>query len=325
MAKAVSLFSGGLDSSLATVIVKGEGVQVLGVSFSTPFFAPDKAIDAASELEIPLQIIDLSQDYIDLLYNPKYGFGKNMNPCIDCHALMINRAGEYMRNIGADFIVTGEVLGSRPKSQSRTALEIVAKESGFKELILRPLSARLLNPTIAEQQGWVKRERLLDIHGRTRKRQLSLAEELGVTRFSTPAGGCLLTDPAFSRRLRDELDHEKPTVNDLQLLRFGRHFRVSQKTKVVIGRNKEENLLLRGLARAEDLILEVKDHKGPVTILRGELDQEAIVAAASLCARYSDGKDLARLEVGFTSIPDGWQGLLLASPKEAQELGVRML
>lgn len=325
MARAVSLLSGGLDSSLAANIVKREGVQILGVSLSTPFFGVDAAVASSKEIGIPLEIIDLSEDYIGLLYNPKYGFGKNMNPCIDCHTLMIKKAGEYMVSIGADFIVTGEVLGSRPKSQSRSALEIVERESGFKGLILRPLSARRLNPTIAEIRGWVKRENLLDIHGRSRRRQLDMAKEFGITRFSTPAAGCLLTDPSFSRRLRDELSHGQPNVNDLELLKVGRHFRISQGTKVVIGRDKGENFILQGLLKNGDVILEVKGHKGPVTILRGEIDEEGMITAASLCARYSDGRYLPRLEVGARSIPDGREASLLVGPKEAKDIGAEML
>lgn len=321
MAKAVVLISGGLDSSLAAIIVKREGVKVDGVTFSTPFFSPDASLRVARELGIPLKIIDISIEFIDLLYNPRHGFGRNMNPCIDCHTMMIRHAGGYMASIGADFIVTGEVLGSRPKSQSRSALEIVAKESGFDGLILRPLSAKLLPPSIPEISGLIERENLLDIHGRTRRRQLNLAKEFGIKRFSTPAGGCLLCDPNFSNRLRDELEHKIPNVNDLKLLRVGRHFRISRLAKVVIGRNERENILLLELARSGDLILETKGVKGAIALLRGEVDEDVIIRTASLCGRYSDGRALLQLEVVFRVVGKDKEGSVIIHPREAEEIG----
>lgn len=325
MVKAVALLSGGLDSSLAASIVKGEGVEILGVNFISPFFGPDKAIEVSKELEIPLKIIRFGEDYINLLYNPKYGFGKNMNPCIDCHSLMFKKVRGYMEEIGANFIVTGEVLGSRPKSQSREALSIIERESGLTGLILRPLSAKRLPLTIPEERRWIKRENLLDIYGRSRRRQLDLAKQLGITRFSTPAGGCLLTDPIFSRRLRDELLHERPTLSDLELLKVGRHFRISEKAKVIVGRNMRENLLLRNLLRNGDVLLEVKGYKGPLVLLRGEIFPEGVITAASLCARYSDGRDLSQIEVNFKTIPIGEEGSFIVNPGMVKELEAEMV
>lgn len=325
MRRAISLISGGLDSSLATLIVARQGIDVFGLSFSSPFFGVEAARLVSIELGIPFKVIDLSHHYLELLKNPRYGFGKNMNPCIDCHILMLKEAGGYMLEVGGDFIITGEVLGSRPKSQSRRALEIIQKESGQNGLVLRPLSARLLSPTLPEIYGWVRRDALLDIHGRSRKRQLALAKKFGITRFSQPAGGCLLTDPAFSRRLRDLLHHTTPTIKDLEILRYGRHFRLSEKTKLIVGRNEDENKNLVNLLQDGDLILMVNGYKGPVTIMRGEIDNLLIIKAASICARYSDARYLDRVRIELRSVSGSREGGLSVSPREAKELGAELL
>jgi tRNA U34 2-thiouridine synthase MnmA/TrmU len=325
MRKAVSLISGGLDSSLATTIIARQRVEILGVNFSSPFFGSKGARLVSTEIGVPLEVVDLSPSYLRLIKDPKYGFGKNMNPCIDCHILMLKKAGEYMVEKGADFIITGEVLGSRPKSQTRNALRIIEKESGLEGLIVRPLSAKLLPPSLPELQGWVDRESLLDIHGRSRKRQLALARELGVTRFSQPAGGCLLTDPSFSRRLRDLLSHISPTIHDLELLKYGRHLRISPEAKLIVGRNENDNLHLKRLSRTGDLILMVKGHKGPFAILRGRIDEEVFIKAASICARYSDAKGLERVKVGISLFEERWEREIWVSPKGAEELGVELL
>ena len=241
--KAISLFSGGLDSQLAVCLVKRQGIEVEGVNFKAPFFGGDRKMAmAADDLGISLKTIDISEEYMDVLRNPKYGYGKNMNPCIDCHGFMIRKAGEYMQENGASFILTGEVLGQRPMSQNKSSLAAVDKISGFRGLILRPLSAKLLPPTIAEQEGWVDREKLLDISGRSRVRQMELAAELGITEYPSPAGGCLLTMENFSRRLR-HLFQLRPEAkpHETEILKHGRHFLLRLHGPYWLGRKKSEN------------------------------------------------------------------------------------
>ena len=200
--KAVVLFSGGLDSILALKLIQEQGIEVKGVNFKTPFFGLGEAFVIAKDLDIDLEIIDITEELLKILKNPKYGFGKNMNPCIDCHALMFKKAGEYMNKIGASFILSGEVLGERPMSQNRNSLSIIERESGLEGKILRPLSALLLTETIPEKGGLVDRNKLLDISGRSRKRQMKMADEMGIKDYPSPAGGCKLTEPSFSKRLR---------------------------------------------------------------------------------------------------------------------------
>jgi len=201
--KAVALFSGGLDSILAVKLIQEQEIEVKGVNFKTPFFGLDKTFFAAKSLDMDLEIIDITQELLEILRNPKHGFGKNMNPCIDCHTFMFKKAGEYMSEIGASFIISGEVLGERPMSQNRNSLSVIERESGFEGRILRPLSALLLAETIPEKGGLVDRNKLLNISGRSRKRQMELAVKMGIEDYPSPAGGCKLTEPAFSKRLRD--------------------------------------------------------------------------------------------------------------------------
>ncbi|MGB6371043.1 MAG: tRNA 4-thiouridine(8) synthase ThiI, partial [Atribacterota bacterium] len=213
--KAVALFSGGLDSILAVKLIQEQGIEVRGVNFKTPFFVLDKTFAAIKNLDINLEIIDITEELLKILKKPKYGFGKNMNPCIDCHALMFKKAGEYMNKIGASFILSGEVLGERPMSQNRNSLSIIERESGFEGKILRPLSALLLMETIPEKGGLVDRNKLLDISGRSRKRQMKLADEMGIKDYPSPAGGCKLTEPAFSKRLRDLFTQESFSLEEI--------------------------------------------------------------------------------------------------------------
>lgn len=299
--KAVSLLSGGLDSQLAVCLVKRQGIDVVGVNFITPFFGGGRKLAvAADELGIELKTIDISEEYMNVLKNPKYGYGKNMNPCIDCHAFMLRKAGEYMQEIGGSFIITGEVLGQRPMSQHKSALAAVEKLSGFRGLILRPLSAKLLPPTIPEENGWVDREQLLDISGRSRVRQMQLAEELGITDYPSPAGGCLLTQENFSKRLRHLLQL-KPAASpiDVEILKHGRHFLLDSRGILVIGRNANENDALLKLAAPDDYLLKVATHPGPTSLLRyyGTPEPGDIEWAASITARYSDAVSLPQVQV----------------------------
>lgn len=290
--KAIGLFSGGLDSVLAVKVLQDQGIEVTGVTFETPFFGAEKARDAAEAIDIPLKIINFTEEHLAMLKAPRYGYGKNMNPCIDCHGLMLEKAGGLMAGEGADFLFTGEVLGQRSKSQTGQSLRLVAKLSGFEGYIVRPLSALLLPETIPEAEGKVDRKRLLDIQGRSRKRQMALAQYYGLSSYSTPAGGCLLTDPAFSHRLKDLFDRENhPPVRHIELLKVGRHLRVSGNVKIVVGRNKGENDTIEHLAEPEDSLVTIRGIPGPLVIIPGGGDEENIRAAAAICAFYSDAPE----------------------------------
>jgi tRNA U34 2-thiouridine synthase MnmA/TrmU len=231
---------------------------------------------------------DFTAQHLQMLKSPRYGYGKNMNPCIDCHTLMLKMAGRKMEETGADFLVTGEVLGQRSMSQTKQSLYIVAKNSGYADYILRPLSAQLLEPVKAEREGKVDRLKLLSISGRGRKDQMRLAKEFGIQQYPPPAGGCLLTDPIFSIRLRDLLSHsEDRQIRDYELLKYGRHFRAEDNGKIIVGRNKSDNEALRQLAMDADLVCNMADFPGPY-VLAPYGSESAMAAAAALCVRYSD-------------------------------------
>jgi tRNA-uridine 2-sulfurtransferase len=300
--KAVGLLSGGLDSMLAARIILDQGIQVLGVSFETPFFGADKARRTAEQLKIPLNVLDITRDHWVMLKSPRYGYGKGMNPCIDCHALMVRKAGEYLKEIQADFLFTGEVLGQRPFSQTRPSLRAVEKESGHCDLILRPLSALLLKETKPEQQGLVDRSRLLDIRGRSRKLQMALAAQYGLHDYPAPAGGCLLTDPIFSLRLKELFSHSPdPALREVELLKAGRHFRLDSKMKVIVGRNEKENEFIEKWIDPGDGWARVIGHPGPMTLATGGvLTPEDREKLALLCLTYSDapGEQVGSVRVG---------------------------
>jgi len=296
MAKAIALLSGGLDSILATKIILEQGIEVEAVNFLTVFCtctSRDSSClaskSAAAKLGINLKVIEVSNEYFKVIKNPRYGYGKNMNPCIDCRIFMFKKAGEYMRESGAQFLITGEVLGERPMSQRKEAMRIIERDSGLEGLILRPLCARLLEPTIPEKEGLVNREQLLSISGRSRKPQMELAAQLGINDYPCPAGGCLLTDPGFSRRMKDLMVHNPDFgLNDVQLLKLGRHFRLNPQTKLIVGRNEEENNKLLNLSKSEDICLQPFEIKGPAGVLRGLVDENILSLASSIIARYSD-------------------------------------
>jgi tRNA U34 2-thiouridine synthase MnmA/TrmU len=288
MTKAIALFSGGLDSMLAAELIRRQNIDVLCLTFTTPFFDARKAQAAANHINLPLAIEDITDKHLKMLKSPRYGYGKNMNPCIDCHILMLQEAGRKMEETDADFIFTGEVLGQRPMSQGKQSLYVVAKNSGFPDYILRPLSAGLLEPTKAETEGKVDRLRLLSISGRGRKEQIQMAADFGITNYAPPAGGCLLTEPMFTRRLRDLFSNQEDhDIRDLELLKYGRHFRADDQGKIIVGRNNADNEKLRGLSTDNDLILFMADFPGPqVVVPQGNI--ALLPLAASLCVRYSD-------------------------------------
>ncbi len=290
--KALAVFSGGLDSMLAAAIVRAQGIEVVGVNFETPFFSSARARRSADLLQLPLKVVDLTEAHLQVVKDPRHGHGANMNPCIDCHTLMISETGKMLDREGASFIITGEVLGQRPMSQNKGALALVARESGFGPLVLRPLSARLLPPTDPEREGWVRREDLLDFSGRSRKPQMEMARKLGIHEYPAPAGGCLLTDVIFSRRLKDLIAHSPlPEIREIELLKVGRHFRVGSHAKLVVGRNHRENDKIRLLAQVEDLLLRTESVPGPTALVVGEISPEAEEMCASVTAAYSDARE----------------------------------
>jgi tRNA-specific 2-thiouridylase len=287
--KAISLLSGGLDSLLAVKIILEQGIEVLGVTFETPFFSARKAKISAERIGIPLLTLNITEEHMDMLRAPRYGYGKNMNPCIDCHTLMLKKSGRIMEENEADFVFTGEVLGQRPMSQNRQSLHTVAKNSGYGEYILRPLSAKFLPETKPEMEGKVDRERLLDIQGRGRKRQLALAEHYNIKDYTSPAGGCLLTDPLFSKRLKDLFDRQTDfTIRDVELLKVGRHFRTAASCKVIVGRNSFDNETLLRLSDDGDTVIHMAHYPGPTVLVPGGCDDANTRLAASICALYSD-------------------------------------
>lgn len=287
--RALGLCSGGLDSRLAALVLKKQGIAVEWISFTTPFFSAAKAQQASAQLGIPLRVQNITEIYLQMLKNPHCGFGRQMNPCLDCHALMFRLAGDTMTAEKFDFMFSGEVLGQRPMSQTRPSLRYVEKSSGHTGYILRPLSALKLPETIPEREGLVQRGQLLDISGRSRKRQIELALEFGLTDYPAPAGGCLLTDKNFSIRLKDLFEHQDaPEETALELLKYGRHFRIDDSAKVIVGRTKSDNdHIERCYNPAEDAIVTLIDYPSPVVLVPGCCRRDVVILAAALCAGYS--------------------------------------
>ena len=284
------LLSGGLDSQLAVMLLKSQGIQVTAVVFKSIFFDAQTAIEAAKRLDIPLKVIDFNDTIISLVEHPRHGFGAGLTPCIDCHTAMIARAGEIMRAEGFHFVATGEVLNERPMSQNRRILPVIAKESGMEGYLLRPLSAKLLEITEPEKKNWVDREKLLALEGRSRRAQFALAREFGLVDFPQPAGGCLLTDPGYGNKLRDLKKHEGlADLAVIQLLRTGRHYRLGS-LKLIVGRNQAENLALESFAGNKMTILKTIDVPGPVAIIPSTASETELQLAAAICARYGDSK-----------------------------------
>ncbi len=287
MSKAIGLISGGLDSLLAARVLLDQGIELLGLSFETPFFGPGTAKRIAVQLGIPLRVMEISEEHLKIVMNPPPGYGSAMNPCIDCHALMIRNAGQIMEEEGYDFIFTGEVLNQRPMSQNRQSLQLVAKLSGYSEFLLRPLSAKLLPETRVEREGIVDRGRMLDIQGRSRKRQLALAQDYGLVEFGTPAGGCLLTERGFSVKLRELFEMGNFDLRDVRLLKLGRHFRIGT-VKMVLGRNEEENRKIKEMRRDGDVLLSAEHFPGPVALVCGGAAEEVLRQGAGICVAFSD-------------------------------------
>lgn len=295
--KAIAMLSGGLDSRLAVKMVQEQGIEVTALHYVTPFCnctskssCKLEAKKASEEYGINLKTFYVFDEFIEIIKNPKYGYGSGINPCLDCRILMFRKAKEFMGELGASFVVTGEVLGERPMSQRLDAINIIERESGLSGLIVRPLSAKLFEPSLPEKNGWVDRRRFMNISGRSRKPQIKLADEMGIIDYPCPAGGCLLTDKDFSARLRYLLDMiANPSRNDVFLLKVGRH-RFLDNSRLVIGRNERENRMIGSLSRKGDILMEVDGYLGPTTLIRGAITDEIIKTAADATAGYSKAR-----------------------------------
>ncbi len=336
--KAIALISGGLDSMLAAKMIKDQGIYVEGINFFTGFCVEghthairnhhcnrpkrNNALWVADQLEIKLHIVDVIDDYKDVVLNPRHGYGANLNPCLDCKAFMVGQAREWMEQHGYDFVITGEVMGQRPKSQTKTKLPVVAAESGTYDRLLRPLSAKLLPPTLAEREGWVDRDKLGDISGRSRKTQIQLAKQYGFEDYSQPAGGCcFLTDPNYAAKMRDlwrGRGKKQYDFDDIMLLKVGRHLRPKPHYKLIVARDDGENNFLRGY-RKKFTHLQIVDHPGPVTLVDGEANVEELALAARITARFGKGRGASAVKARIQRC-DGTEFLLSVSPLRKDQI-----
>lgn len=329
--KAIALLSGGLDSRLAVSMMLEQDIEVEAINFVTVFCTctarsscKSEARKAAEQFGIPLKVLNATDEILEAVRNPKFGYGRGLNPCLDCRISMFRRAGRYLRENGADFIVTGEVLGERPMSQRPDAINKIETESGLEGLIVRPLSAHLLEPSLPERQGWVDRDKLMAMQGRSRKPQMQLATELGVNDYPCPAGGCLLCEKDFARRLKRLLDeNDQPAIAEIQALRLGRMFYSSEGCRIIIPRNEEETRRLVGLAQPGDLQMSAMDHMGPTTIIKGvNPGARTLWEAAALTARYGQGRDEKTVEISYSVTAEDSSRLnrIDASPDEGRRL-----
>ena len=302
--KAVGLISGGLDSLLAAKIIKDLGADVHGIHFSMPwdYCKANMASEGALQIGIKLINLQLDDQYLKIVKKPKHGYGTAINPCVDCHIYMLKRAAAYMNEIQADFIFTGEVLGQRPMSQKRHSLKWVEKESGLEGKLLRPLSAQSLDATIPEKEGIIDRTKLLDIIGRSRRAQIRLAEDLHVTKSNQPAGGCLLTDRNFAKRMQDTFDHGYKNFRETITLQWGRHFRINDGCKAIVGRDQKENDSLTRYAHPDDhvMLFAQEEKAGPTVLLKGDHPSDEVLStAAGLVQQFSKYKDAAPMEIQY--------------------------
>lgn len=307
--KAIVLFSGGLDSSLTTLLMRSLGLELTALNFTSPFcrcLGKSGCMKNKIYLEglgIKFASVSLTDEYLEIVKKPKHGYGKNLNPCIDCRVLIFKKAKEVMQKLGAKFIITGEVLAQRPMSQHRLTLKLIEKEAGLEGLVLRPLSAQLLDETIPEKRGWVDRGKLLKFNGRSRRPQMDLAKEYNLKDYPCPSGGCLLTDSAFTPRVEDLLKHNEFSLKNVQLLKVGRHFRLSKSAKLIVGRNEQENVRLNDLLEENDFYFLPPDINGPAALGRGEYNAELINLAASVVSRYCDRNGQDRVKIQYSQIP----------------------
>lgn len=292
MHKALALYSGGLDSLLSILIVKEQNIDVIAIKFLTGFLLPLKSEDLFYSKKFAFQLKELNiiEKFLPILKNPQHGYGKNLNPCIDCKILMLKEAAKLMAEYEASFIVTGEIVSQRPMSQKRETLFHIEKEANLSGLVLRPLSAKLLPPTKPELEGIINRERLYDLWGRGRKSQIALSKKFGIEKVPQPAGGCLLTEPSFCKKVKDLIFHNELTVENIELLKIGRHFRLSKKCKAIVGRDERENEMLFTIK--DRIIIYPIDYKGPVILLKGNCSEKEIDKAGAICVYYSKRKNV---------------------------------
>lgn len=307
--KAIALLSGGLDSTLAIRLIREQDIEVEALNFITLFCRCTgtsacelAAKRAARTLGVPVRVMNVSKPLLEIVKNPRHGYGKNLNPCIDCRILTFREAAKYMRENGASFIVTGEVLGQRPMSQRKEIMRLIEKAAGVEGLVVRPLCAKVLEPSIPERRGWVDRDKFLAIKGRSRKEQMNLASQFGIKDYSCPAGGCLLTDPDFAARMKDLLSHGDFDINDVHLLKMGRHFRLDRATKCVVGRDEADNVKIRTFSRSGDALLRCVDVVGPTTLVRGNLTDDNLCTAARITAGYTKMRDVPSVRVSIRKI-----------------------
>jgi len=336
--KAVALISGGLDSLLAARTVMEQGVHVEGINFFTGFCVEghthairqkdrarpkrNNALWSAEQLGIKLHIVDIIEEYKDVVINPKHGYGANLNPCLDCKIFMVSKAQEWIEQHGFDFIITGEVVGQRPMSQRKDTMPVVARDSGAGNRLVRPLCAKNLPVTLPEQEGWLDRDKLFGFSGRSRKPQMALAEKYGFDDYAQPAGGCcFLTDKQYSVKLEDlwkTRGRREYDLDDIMLLKVGRHLRPRPDFKIIVGREEGENRFLEGY-RKRFVNMNPVSHVGPLVLLDGAIDQSAIELAARLTARFSKGREAEHVTVEVNS-KSGTKQTLVVTPLPANEI-----
>lgn len=327
--KAIALLSGGLDSTLAIKLIKDQDIQIIALNLKTPFCLCDRKTPSscgshsrkvANNLGIEFRRIYVTDEFLTILKNPKYGYGSNINPCIDCRILLFKKAKEIMYKEGASFVITGEVLGQRPMSQHKQALRIIEKEAGLEGMVLRPLSAQLLRETIPEREGWVKRHKLLNFSGRSRKPQMRLAKDFEIKDYPCPAGGCLLTNSEFAKKVKDLIEHKELNLDNIELLKTGRHFRLSSNVKLIVGRNKKENEQLINLVKKGDYLFMPKEIAGPTALGRGDFNDELIKLSCSITCRYCDLNGMVNTDIFYKRIPEKEDNISKISPIEESQL-----
>jgi len=302
--KALALFSGGLDSVLAMKVIKDQGIDVMAININIGFGSTvdrtEHMQNMCDQIGVSLEILDLRQLYLnEVLFDPKYGYGKNFNPCIDCHGFMFRYTGQLLKKFDADFMISGEVMGQRPMSQRKDALESVKGLSGYEDLIVRPLCAKLLEPSLPEREGWIDREKLLDINGRSRQRQLDMAKEIGLKDFESPGGGCLLTEIQFSNRLKDFVDNDKLEIDDINTLKAGRHLRLPDGAKLIIGRDKDDNEKLKNTKSDKYYSARIVDATGPYCLFQKEASFKDKQLAARFIITYGKTEQNKQYKVKF--------------------------
>lgn len=307
--KALALLSGGLDSTLAVKMMLDMGIDVEALNFTSPFCTctgknagcKSEAVRVAQEFNIPIKVVHKGLDYLEIVRNPEHGYGKGINPCVDCRIYLLRKAKEYMAESGSDFVITGEVLGQRPMSQRRDSLRLIERESGLEGLLLRPLSAQHFEATIPEKEGWVDRDKLLAIKGRCRKELFELADELDVTNYPCPAGGCLLTELSFVPKIRDMFDHcDELVLRDFRLLKLGRHFRIDRRTKLIVGRAEADNNQLEAIRQQDEAALTWMDGNTPLGLIVGEQNCN-LQLAAQIMLRYTKAEPAAECRIKVRS------------------------